>query len=111
MSAALQAKSTSCGDVTSASEVCNKTLNEMRNDDPFKAFFEDVVEKSRETCDDPCLRRQRQPPKRIDQGEQAHAFETVKQIYRQIFYETVDLITEVVKYRFDQDTFRLPKEI
>ena len=48
LSAALQAKSTSCGDATWALEVCIKTLNEMRNDDHFKAFFEDVVEKSRE---------------------------------------------------------------
>ena len=29
LSEALQAKSTSCGDATSASEVCIKTLNEM----------------------------------------------------------------------------------
>ena len=53
---------------------------------------------------------QRQLPK-IDKGEQAHAFETVEQFYRQIFYETVDLILEVVNSQFDQDTLHLPKEI
>lgn len=111
LSATLQAKSASCGDATAAVDICLKTLQKLRSEESFSGFFEEVTTEARQFCDEPRLPRQRQPPRRIDDGVQGHVFETAADFYRQQFFETVDHVVETIQARFDQESFGLPRQI
>lgn len=72
LSVALQAKSTSCEDATATVDVCLTSLQEMRTDEEFETFFEKTKSRGSELCDESRLPRHKQPPRRIDDGGEAH---------------------------------------
>ena len=66
---------------------------------------------TKEFTDDPVLPRQRKVPKWYDDGSSNHVFENPEQLYRQKYYEVIDLIIAEIQRRFDEPTLLLLKEM
>ena len=87
-----------------------KTLNRIRNDESFKLFWQRVLQESKKReVNEPQLARKRRAPKRIEEcigGTAQPEFQTsVKDSYRMIYYEALDLVTSCIKNRFDQQDY------
>ena len=61
--------------------------------------------------DDPQLPRQRKRPRRYDDGASADFPITVEDMYRRVYFEVLDLITETIKNRFDQPGYKMYRHL
>ena len=86
-----------------------KTLQSIRTESAFDSFWS-VEEQRRESLDleMPSLPRRRKVPKRLDDGNAAPEYpSTAKNMYRQSYYEALDLAVNSISQRFDQPGFRV----
>ena len=59
----------------------------------------------------PVLPRSRQPPRRYNSGTQEYTHPSPKELYRQQYYEVIDLLVNEMDRRFDQETFSILQEM
>uniref|UniRef100_A0A1X7SF00 Uncharacterized protein n=1 Tax=Amphimedon queenslandica TaxID=400682 RepID=A0A1X7SF00_AMPQE len=57
------------------------------------------------------LPRTRQPPRRYNSGTQEYTHPSPKELYRQPYYEVIDLLVNEIDRRFDQETFSILQEM
>ena len=76
-----------------------EVLNQIRNDDCFKAFYETVLLKKQPHTDilEPKLSRKRKAPARFEVGSGEHFYPQTADYYRQIYFEALDLIVSAIK--------------
>ena len=88
-------------------QLTKSTLESIRNDDSFSAFYSAVLRKSKDhAISDPLLPRKRRAPARIEVGSGQPTFpETPKDHYRRIYFEAIDLIVNAIEQRFSQPSF------
>ncbi len=77
-------------------------MQSQRNEESFNVFYERVLQDSTNLTSEPTLPRQRRPPRRRD-GASTHIFEDVKAYFRQLYYQALDVASEELKRRFDQN--------
>ena len=79
----------------------------MREEASFHMFFEKVRASAEKLeVDDPKLPRKRKVPTRYEDGEAPAEFvSTVEEHYRQIFYQTIDMVTNCIRERFQQKDY------
>ena len=77
-------------------------LKGMREEASFHMFFEKVRALAQKPeVSDPKLPRKRKGPSRHEDGEAPVEFvSTVEEHYRQIFYQTIDMVTNCIHDRF-----------
>ena len=108
----LQAEETSVDDCYMAVDLCIKSLERIRMDVKFKAFYDSVVMKATQVyCDPPVLPRRRQIPRRLDDGTPQHSFSSVEEYYRKQYYEAIDNVKGDLHRRFQQDNFSFVRSI
>ena len=78
LSLSLQGKDTTMQDAIQASNLAITYLERQRSDEAFNRFYDHLVEISKELTSEPSLPRYARRPRRIDDGEPAHQFETSK---------------------------------
>ena len=78
-------------------DVCIKVLERNRTNEYFKSFFNVIQREAASKCDPPVLPRQRQLPKRIDDGAPQHVFTVVEDLYRKLYFEAIDCVRENLK--------------
>ena len=86
-----------------------KTLQSIRTESAFDDFWL-LVERRRELLDveEPTLPRRRKTPRRFDAGNAAAEYpSTAKDMYRQVYYEALDLSVTSITDRFDQPGFKV----
>ncbi|XP_053395723.1 zinc finger MYM-type protein 1-like [Mercenaria mercenaria] len=108
LSKCLQNKDMSAVEGQHLSKITLGTLSDMRKDDAYDKFWESVNEKL-DTLDvsEPVMPRRRKMPKRFETGEAPHEFHaTEKDLYRQKYYEALDLAVNCVQDRFDQPGYK-----
>ena len=72
-----------------AVKVTIRGLEKLRTDRMFEIFYKSVKEEAEYKCDPPVLPRQRQPPRRLNDGAANHAFQSVEDIYRREYFEAI----------------------
>ena len=74
----------------------------MREEASFHMFFEKVSASAQKLeTNNPKLPRKRKVPSRYEDGEAPTEFvSTVEEHYRQIFYQTIDMVTNCIRDRF-----------
>ena len=97
LSITLQGKNTTLQEAVSSGNLTTRFLQSQRNEESFSVFYERVLQDS-----EPTLPRQRRPPRRLD-GASTHIFEDVKAYFRQLYYQALDVASEELKRRFDQN--------
>ena len=84
------------------------TIESIRNETSFDAFFETILKKKKEYPEiaQPVLLRKRHAPIRFEVGEATpDSPKTEQDRYRQLYYEAIDLALTSVRERFDQPAF------
>ena len=70
-----------------------------------------IITKSKTlNIEEPTLPRVRKVPKRLDEGSEPHKFETPEEMFRQTFFEIIDLATNSLCNRFEKDVVTLFSE-
>ena len=92
----------SCYEAQQIAKVSLSMLKGMREEASFHMFFEKVRASAQKLeVNDPKLPRKRKGPSRYEDGEAPAEFvPTVEEHYRQIFYQTIDMVTNRIHDRF-----------
>ena len=109
LSKALQSSHMSAAEGQKVAAMTVKTLESLRTEENFKLFWAKAVKMGSDIgVDEPVLPRRRKAPKRYRIGSSEGEFpENAEVMYRQIFYEVLDLIVTSIKGRFDQSGYRV----
>ena len=86
-------------------------LKRQRMESSFEYFYHTVVEESKDLTVPPTLPRQKCIPVRIDDGAPNHHFSTPEQHFRKQYYEVLDLLTNELERRYEQESFQILREI
>lgn len=62
-------------------------------------------------CDPPVLPRQRQLPRKIDDGSSQHVFSSVKCYFCKEYFEAIDLVKNDLESRFTKKSFLTVQKI
>jgi hypothetical protein len=73
----------------------------QRSDSAFDSFYEAVVAASQNLTDEPVLPRKRKIPRRLDDRTPSHHPSTPTDLYRQKYFQVLDVVCEEIKRRFD----------
>ena len=86
-------------------------LKSYRTDKMFHQFYEKTLSQSESLTEPPKLPRPRKLPKRLEYGSPAHQHHCTRDLHRQAYYEALDLVSEEVSRRFQQEDLILIKEM
>lgn len=108
LSKALQHKEMSAAEGQLLSAMTIDTLRELRCETAYDSFWARVNEHlDKFDVDEPVLPRQRKMPKRFETGSAPCEYPTtVKDMYRQKYFEAFDLVTTSITERFDQPGYK-----
>ena len=112
LSKALQSSSLSAAEGQAIADMTKKTLIGLRTEEKFDLFWERVNRMSQDVeVSDPALPRKRKAPRRYEVGEAPAEFHsTPKSLYRQIYYEVLDLIVNAIEDRFNQPGYQVYRQ-
>ena len=88
-----------------------KALKRLRTEESFKSFFELVKKEASGICDEPVLPRQRQFPRRIDDGASQHVHASIDAYYRMEYFQAIDTVVGELENRFTQENFLVVRKI
>lgn len=100
LSISLQGKDTTIQESVHAAKLALNYLEFQRNDDKFEAFY---AEESKNLTSEPALPRYRKRPRRLDDGEPNYQFHDPKSLFRQKYFEAIDLVYNDLKHHFHQE--------
>ena len=83
----------------------------MRKEEVYSQFYDQVVEDATGKTEELVLPRYRRAPKCLDGGAAPAQFGTVKEYYRQQYYELLDLLIGELDSRFDQPTVGILEKV
>lgn len=102
VSKVLQAKNISLQESLASINTVKHFYERQRSDDDFNRFFDKIVEEAISlNIGEPKLPRYRKPPNRFE-GSIPHQFDTPKSFFRQVFFESCDLLINELESRFEQ---------
>lgn len=107
----LQAIDLTVQEALSGARLLSTHLHSIRDEAYFNRFYASVFQESSTLTDEPCLPRQRRAPRRYDEGESPHQFDSPKSKYRQAYYEVLDLAAGEVERRFSQSDLLIVRKI
>ena len=111
LSRIIQAKPISIQDAVKAAHTTKVSYEGMRKEEVYSQFYDQVVEDATGKTEEPVLPRCRRAPKRLDGGAAPAQFGTVKEYYRQQYYELLDLLIGELDSRFDQPTVGILEKV
>ena len=90
-------------------------LQSMRSDERFSLFWQRTIQKSDERgIAEPVLPRRRKAPCRFEPGNSTGPGatpDTPEDRYRVLYFETLDVVTTCVKDRFEQEGYKIYKQL
>ena len=92
LSLSLQGKDTTVQEAIQASSVAMKYFERQSSEEVFNTFYDKIVEASKDLTDEPTLPRFTKCPRRVEDGQSGHRFETPKDHFRQQYFELIDLL-------------------
>ena len=89
------------------------TLAKVRSDESFSEFYKSVKDKEENVdVNEPSVPRKRKMPKPFQPGNGEHFFpQTETDMYRQKYFEALDLVLICVKTRFDQPGYKVIRNV
>ncbi len=104
LSLTLQYKGINAQEVSSAVSAAISFLERQRSDAAFDGFFNSTVIEAEAYTEEPTLPRKRKLPKRLDDGGPEYS-PSPKDLFRQQYFEVLDLLVNELKRPFDQKAF------
>jgi len=88
-----------------------QTIMRMRNEESYDLFCKKVLTMADDDTIDlaePVLPRKRRAPSRLEDGNAPPEFHsTPSDMYRQVYYEAIDLLVQTIEDRFDQQGYNI----
>jgi len=109
LSRTLQKKNYSAAEGQLTAKRTKEVLQSIRSEESFNLFWEKVNSlAAKDDVNDPVLPRKRKVPRRFDDGnaEPEHD-DSPKDMYRRIYYESLDLLVQAIEDRFNQPGYRM----
>ena len=111
LSCVLQGKDTTVQEAREAAITTEMYLRRQRTEASFDRFYDEVVTDSATLTDEPVLPRRHKLPKRINDGSSSHQFATPKDMFRQIYFEAFDVVSQEISNRFRQNDLEVVAEM
>ena len=113
LSSTLQHESVSAAEGQQIAKMTVQTLQSIRNDESFENFWKCTTEKAKQLdIGEPKLPRQRKRTRRYDDGNYSGYFhDTSEALFKQMYFEALDLIINCIQDRFDQPGFRIYQSV
>lgn len=115
LSKTLQTPSSSAATGQDVAKMTLTTLMSMRSDECYDLFWNEVALLADQfDVEEPQLPRRRRPKRYNDGLSEGHHPETVKDLYRQYYFEAIDAVIACIKDRFNQPgyiTYKSSKEL
>jgi len=86
-------------------------LRRQRSEQSFVLFYHAAVEQAKDLTQTPCLSRQRQLPRRLDDGASNHQFLIPEDYFHKQYFEVLDLLVCEQERSFDQESFKCLQDI
>ena len=102
LSLSLQGHDITAQQAMMAVNAMKRYLQRQRSEASFIAFYQTVLQEAQGLTQEPNLPRQKQLPRRIDQGAPSHQYASPQEYFRQQYFEVLDLLTSELTQRFDQ---------
>lgn len=109
LSKTLQHKDISAAEGQEAARITLQSLEALRNDESFAAFWTEVLKvQSANDVDEPVLPRRRKTPARFADGAGGgyHA-DTPVDLYKPVYFAAIDTVSACIKERFDQPGYKV----
>ena len=108
LSSTLQHKTISAAEGQQVAQMTVQTLRSLRNEASFDLFWLKVNKIASDFgVGEPQLPRRRRVPRRYDDGQSEGDFHAeAKSLYRQQYFEAIDLIVTCIEYRFNQPGYK-----
>ena len=108
----LQSPKLSLTQAQSMVAVCMSALTSARDDNSFNDIW-------KKTCEDaltigvqePVVPRRRRPPRRLDNGSEGYQDETCEDLYRRVYFSSVDAVMSCLDNRFQSPAFGVARDI
>lgn len=107
LSVSLQGKDTSVQEAQKACKGARNYYKRLRSEDEFTAVYDDAVRQAALLNIEPTLPRYRKRPRRLDNGQEPHRFQSPKDLHRQEFFEALELVDNQLERRFEQEDFQV----
>ena len=102
VSFALQKKNIAIQYALSAVEAAKAHFSRMRSEEEFVQFYEQTLTFAQDQgVEQSVLTRSKRQPQRYDSGDTPHRYSSVKEYYRQIYYEACDLLSGELQRHFE----------
>ena len=108
LSRALQSSTLSAAEGQKMANLTVSTLEKLRTEAHFELFWcETTAKADKEGVETPELPRKKRAPIRFDAGSNPHNANTVKEHYRPMYFEALDLLVNCIKRRFNQPSYQI----
>lgn len=109
LSRTLQKKNYSAAEGQFTAKRTKEVLQTIRSEESFNLFWEKVISlASKFDISDPVLPRKRKVPKQFDDGNAEPEYDgSPKNMYRRIYFESLDLLVQAIEDRFDQPGYKM----
>lgn len=111
LSVNLQGKDTTVAEGSKGATALQNYYKSLRNEESFDTFFDKILQSSRNITEEPVLPRYRKRPRNVDEGSHPHRFSSPKDLYRQAYYEVLDLAVGELQKRFEQSDLNIVRDI
>lgn len=111
VSTTLQSKDLTAQEAINAVDMAVQFFNRQRNDSAFVNLYKITVEDSKELTQPPTLPRVRRAPKKIDSSSQAHTISSPTELYRKMYYEVLDMMTNELRQQFQHPSFAMLQQM
>ena len=86
-------------------------LERQRSDASFELFYRGATDVAKDLTEAPTLPRQRQIPKKLDDGAPSHQFFLPEEYFRQHYFEDLDILTGELNRRFNLSSFKVLEQM
>ena len=107
----LQAKDITVQEAIRGAKLLVSHLKSLRTEAHFDVFYDQTLVQSSTLTEEPQLPRYRKLPKRLDDGDHPHRYDSPKDKYRHDYFEMLELATGEIERRFEQPDIAKIKEI
>ena len=111
LSVNLQSKDTTVSEGSKGTDLLQKHYTSLRSTEAFDKFYDKVLKESSGVTEEPVLPRYHKRPSRVKGGSDPHRFSSARDMYRQAYFEVLDLAVGEVNRRFDQQDLALVVEL
>ena len=111
LSVTLQRKDTAVQEANEDALLSGRYLSQLSNEEEYGRFYEQIVQSFQGVTEGPVLPRKRKIPRHVNDGADPHQYAIPKDHFRQQCFQVLDVVTNELSRRFDQQDLKTVVEM